>query len=437
MTGAGPDPARWPVAGPLAAGLVALAVLVGGFGVWAMRASIAGAIVAPGQLEVDQNRQAVQHPDGGVVEAILVRDGDAVAAGDVLIRLDPTLARSELAIAEDQLFEIRARRARLEAERDEAAALAFPAGLTDAARADPDMVEMMDGQARLFAARAGTLAREIEQLGKRKSQIASQIDGIRAQQGALARQLTLIGRELADQQSLLDRGLAQSSRVLALQREEAQIEGRLGELAASVAEAEGRQTEIDIEVLRLRAARREEAIAELRDLRARELELAEQVRSLRERLSRMEIRAPAGGIVYGLAVFAPRAVIRPADEVLFVVPQDRPLMVAARVPVIHIDEVRAGQAASLRFPGIDMRTTPELAGHVVRVSADAFADETTGESWYRVDLSPDPGEIARLDGVALVPGMPVEAFIRTADRSPMSYLLKPLTDYFTRAFRES
>ena len=437
MTGQDPATRRWPVARPLAVGLLALAVLVGGFGAWSIRTTIAGAIVAPGRVEVDRNRQAVQHPDGGVVEAILVRDGDIVAAGDVLIRLDPTLLRSERAIVVDQLAELRARRARLEAERDGADRIAFPDDLHAAASADPEVADIVDGQARLFVARAETLARETEQLQKRQTQIASQIDGIRAQQAALARQLTLIGRELADQQSLFDRGLAQAGRVLALQREEARIEGQLGELTAAAAEAEGRSTEIDIEILKLRESRREEAITQLRDIRARELELAEQRRSLEERLSRMEIRAPAGGIVYGLTVFAPRAVIRPADEVLFVVPQDRPLGVAARVPAIHIDEVHVGQPASLRFPAFDMRQTPELAGHVLRVSADAFIDVQSGVAWYRAELLPDEGELARLGEAALVPGMPVEAFIRTADRSPMSYLLKPLADYFTRAFRES
>lgn len=435
---AAPEPgARWPARWQLAVGLIALTVLLGGFGAWAVRASIAGAIVASGQVEVDRNRQVVQHPDGGVVEEIRVRDGDRVAAGDVLIRLDPTLLRSELAIVEDQLYELRARRARLEAERDGAGPIAFPDDVVSAAAEDADIADMVDGQNRLFRARAETQAREVEQLRKRQSQIASQVDGIRAQQAALARQLTLIGRELADQQSLLDRGLAQASRVLALQREEAQLEGRLGELAAAAAEAEGRRTEIDIQILKLGETRREEAIARLRDLRFRELELAEQRRSLRERLARLDIRAPVGGIVYGLAVFAERAVIRPADEVLYIVPQDRPLVVAARVPAIHVDEVYQGQPANLRFSAFSIRQTPELSGHVVRVSADAFTDERSGAAYYRAELLPDPGELDKLGGVPLVPGMPVEAFIRTADRSPLSYLLKPLTDYFTRAFRES
>jgi HlyD family type I secretion membrane fusion protein len=434
-----PDPVtgRWSATVPLLVGATALVVLLGGFGLWSVRTNLSGAIVAPGQIEVDRNRQVVQHPDGGVVEAILVRDGDRVAAGDVLIRLDPTLLQSERSIAADQLYELRARRARLEAEGDGEVQLTFSDDVLQAAESDPDIADMIDGQRRLFDARAETLAREIEQLRKRQTQIADQIDGIRAQQAARARQLTLIGRELADQQGLLDRGLAQISRVLALQREEALLEGQLGELAAAAAEAEGRQTEIDIQILNLGESRREEAITQLRDLRYREVELEERLRSLDEKLSRMEVRAPVGGIVYGLTVFARRSVIRPADDVLYLIPQDRPLVVAARIPPIHVDEVFAGQPASLRFSAFNMRNTPELSGHVLRVSADAFTDDVTGAPYFRADLLPDEGELDKLGGAALVPGMPVEAFIRTADRSPMSYLLKPFTDYFARAFRES
>ncbi len=208
-------------------------------------------------------------------------------------------------------------------------------------------------------------------------------------------------------------------------------------MAAAAAEAEGRQTEIDIQILNLGESRREEAITQLRDLRYREVELEERLRSLDEKLSRMEVRAPVGGIVYGLTVFARRSVIRPADDVLYLIPQDRPLVVAARIPPIHVDEVFAGQPASLRFSAFNMRNTPELSGHVLRVSADAFTDDVTGAPYFRADLLPDEGELDKLGGAALVPGMPVEAFIRTADRSPMSYLLKPFTDYFARAFRES
>jgi HlyD family type I secretion membrane fusion protein len=427
----------WSVRGPMTVGLVGLFLLVGGFGTWAGVTTISGAIIAPGRIEVDQNRQVVQHPDGGVVAAIEVDEGDRVEAGDVLIRLDETALASQLAITENELFEIMARRGRLEAERDESGAVQFDPLLVEVAAARPDVAGLMEGQKRLMEARAESIAQEIDQLEKRRGQIANQIEGIAAQEKALARQLELIESELADQQSLLDRGLAQAARVLGLQREQARLSGQVGELAASKAQAAGRITEIEVEILRLGSRRREEAITNLRDIQYRELELLEERRALLERLDRLDIRAPAGGVVYGLTVFALRAVVRPADPLLYIVPQDRPLIINAEVDPIHIDKLYLDQDVVLRFPALDQRTTPELTGTVMQISADAFQEQETRRSFYRAEIALSEGEQAKLpEGVALIPGMPVEAYIRTADRTPIAYLVKPLTDYFTKAFRE-
>lgn len=429
---------RFSVRGPVLLGFLSLAVLLGGFGTWAVRAEISGAIVAMGRIEVERNRQVVQHPDGGVVSEVLVDEGDRVEKGQVLIRLDPTLKRSELSSTESQLFEIMARRARLEAERDGAGSITFPPELVEMARERPDLTELMEGQRRLFEARNVSVEKEIETLNQRRGQIGIQIEGLEAQTVALQRQIQLIGQELASQQSLLDRGLAQVSRVLALQREEADLQGQVGELTAGAAEARERISEIDIEILKLGTTRVEEAITRIRDLQYREFELRDTRASLKEQLSRMDITAPVSGIVYGLTVFAERSVVRAADPVLYIVPQDRPLIIAAQIEPIHIDEVYPGQAVTLRFSAFDSRTTPELFGTVYQVSADAFTDEASGQSFYRVEILLNDGEILKLPGeVALVPGMPVEAYIRTADRTPLAYLIKPLADYFNKAFRES
>ncbi len=240
---------RWSVRGPLIGGFLVLAVLVGGFGTWAAVTRITGAVIAPGRIEVDQNRQVVQHPDGGVVAEILVKEGDSVAEGDLLVRLDPVELQSELAVVEGQLFEVLARRARFEAERDSAAALVFDPLI--ATSDNPVAAELMEGQQRLFEARLDSAEAEKDQLSKRRDQIRDQIIGIQAQQEATAEQLRLIEQELADQQTLLDRGLAQSTRVLALQREMANLTGQAGELTAAVAQAEGRITETEIEILRI------------------------------------------------------------------------------------------------------------------------------------------------------------------------------------------
>ncbi|MGX9351910.1 HlyD family type I secretion periplasmic adaptor subunit [Shimia sp. W99] len=428
---------NWNAWSPLILGLVALVILVGGFGAWSVIAEISGAIIASGRVEVDRNRQIVQHLDGGIVSELLVDEGDTVEEGQLLVRLDDSLLASNLSVTESQLFEVMARRGRLDAERDEVDDLIFDPELLARGVEDPTIQDMMDGQTRLFHARRTTVEQELEQLTKQGGQIENQIEGIDAQRAALSRQLSLIQDELADQQVLLNKGLAQAARVLALKREEAGLAGQVGELVARRAQAEGRITEIEIEKLKLASGRREQAITRLRDLQYREVELSEKRRSLQEQLARLELRAPVSGVVYGLQVFALRSVIRAADPIMFIVPQDRPLVVAARVPAIHVDQVFPGQEVSLRFSAFNQRTTPELFGEVVQISADAFQDEQTMSAYYRVEIILSEGEVSKLPAnVSLIPGMPVDAFLRTQDRTPLAYLVKPLTDYFSRAFRE-
>jgi len=380
----------------------------------------------------------VQHPDGGVVERILVDEGDVVSAEAALVTLDPTLLNSDLSVVEGQLFEMIARRGRLEAERDDFAEILFDPMLDKLAGTRPDLRELIAGQERLFHARRQSLSHQIEQLMNRRTQIASQLEAIRAQQTSLGVQIALLDTELADQQTLLERGLTLESRVLSLQRERARLNGSMGELEASRAEAGERMSEVDIEILKLRTLRHENAIAQLRDLRQSELELTERRRALLERLDRLDIRAPVGGVVYGLTVFAPRSVIRPAEPVLYIVPQDRPLVIAVRVDPIHIDQVHPGQPVRLRFLTFDSRTTPELTGEVVQVSADAFWEERTGIAFYRAEIQLPEDEIGNLPPeLRLIPGMPVEAFLSTDARTPLEFLIRPLSDYFVRAFRET
>lgn len=427
---------RWSARRHLWVGVIALVILVGGFGTWAVMAQLTGAVITTGQIEVDRNRQVVQHPDGGVVSKILVDEGDTVRAGDLLIRLDATVLQSERAVVEGQLFEILARRARLEAERDNADTLVFDPTLFE--NETPEITELIAGQIRLFDARRESSQSAVEQLNQQRAQIASQINGITAQQTALTTQSGLIAQELADQQTLLDRGLAQASRVLALQREEASLLGTMGDLTAQAAQAAERVTEIELQILGLSTTRREEAITRLRDLQYNQLELAERRRTLIRQLDRLDVRAPVSGVVYGMQVFAEQSVIRPADPVLFLIPQDRPLVIATQVNVQDVDQIYVGQDVTLRFSAFDRSRTPELFGKVTLVSADAFQNENSGQSFYRAEVQLNDGEMARLPAdMTLIPGMPVEAFMRTADRSPMGYLLKPLADYFAKAFRET
>lgn len=428
----------FPLRIPMLLGFAGLLLLVGVFGAWAVMSQISGAVVASGQIEVERNRQIIQHPDGGVVSELLVDEGDAVDRGAVLIRLNPTLMKSQLAVAEDQYFEVLARTARLAAERDGLDEPSFPEPLLKAASEAEKIAELVDGQARLFQARKESMTREIAQLRTQSAQIRIQIEGIESQKASLREQLALIEEELANQQELLDKGLAQISRVLALRRQKAQLAGEAGELTAQQARARERIAEIDIAILSMQSRLREQAIAEMRDLQVRERELVEEINSLRDRLSRMDIRAPVSGVVYNLTVFGAESVVRPADPLMFLVPQDRPLIIAARVAPINIDELDIGQDVLLRFSSLDQRNTPEVLGEVVSVSADAFVDEASKLSYYRAEIVLRPGEFEKLpEGTRLIPGMPVDAFIRTSDRSPLAYLMKPLADYFARAFRES
>tara|TARA_B110000977_G_scaffold200069_1_gene289333 strand:+ start:875 stop:1873 length:999 start_codon:yes stop_codon:yes gene_type:complete len=331
-----------------------------------------------------------------------------------------------------------ARRGRLEAQRDEVDGIRFPEELVTAGEKNPDAKELMDGQSNLFFARRDSVAREIEQLGKQRNQIEEQIKGIGAQEVALGTQLGLIEQQLTNQQRLLDQGLAQVSTVLGLQREKARLSGEIGQLVASRAQAEGRITEIEIIGLKLGTSGREEAITQLREIRYRELLLVEQRRALLAMIDRLDIRAPVSGIVYSMQVTTPRSVIRAAEPLMFLVPQDRPLVIAAQVLPTNVDEISVGQEVNLRLSSLDQRTTPELKGRVMLISADAIDDKNTGARYFRAEITLSPGEVERLpEGTQLLPGMPVDAFIKTGDRSPLTYLLKPVTNYFVKSWRES
>jgi HlyD family secretion protein len=428
---------RFPASRGLVIGFLGVFLLVGGFGAWAAFAQIAGAVVAPGEVEVETREQVVQHPDGGVVGEIMVRNGDKVEAGDVLLRFDDTLQRSEAVILEGQYWELVARRNRLEAEQMGLDEIDYDPDLLAEAKETPAVRVIVEGQTQLFRTRKRALEEQTGQLRERQRQIDRQIEGAEAQIAALDRQTDLIAQELEGQQQLYDQGLAQLNRLLSLQREQARLEGEIGELTAAIAEFRGRRAEIEIQIVQARTQRQEQAITQARDIQYQENQVREELASLREQLSRMEVRAPIPGTVFGSTVFAERAVVRPADPIMYILPSDVEFVFSARVDPINVDEVFVGQAASLRFSAFSSRTSPEVAGHVTEVSADAITDEQTGQRYYPVELAMDKGERAKLGDLQLVPGMPVEAYIKTYDRTPLNYLVKPLSDYFAKSLRES
>jgi len=425
----------WPVGSLIVAGAFALALLVGGFGGWSVYARLSGAVIADGSVMVALNRQIVQHPEGGVVARVAVREGDVVARGDVLIALDPYRLHRQITALEGQIDTLNARRARLLAERD---------GLTEISPKGPKTAnaspfsEQIKGQRRLFRARHATRAQELDQQDLRRLQINGQIAGIRAQHRAYLSQYALIQTELDQQENLLARGLAQSARVTALRREIARLQGVLGELEAQISVSHERATEVTIQKLKLQNQWREEAIGDLRDLEARLWDLSQQRTALIEQREDLYIRAPVSGVVYGLEVFAERAVIRPAQPLLYLVPQDRPMTILARVGLLDVDHVRPGQPVELRFPGVVDADTVGLAGRVTRLSPDAIAQPDGTGAFYHAQIELEtPAALAPGSPLALRPGMPVQAFFKTADRRPISYLIEPLAAYFRKAFRES
>jgi len=433
LTGA----AGWSAWRPLVIGALAALILVAGFGGWAVTSTLSGAVVVSGQIEVEHNLQVVQHPDGGVVEAILVSEGARVEAGQVLMRLEGALLESELAIVDSQYFEALARQSRLNAEREGIETLRFAPLLLAAMTTRADAREIAEGQRRLFEARRGTLAQQIAQLDRRREQNLSQLDGLAAQSRATAREADLIQIELTAQETLLAQGLVQGARVSVLQRDAARLEGVLGALTAETAQVHGRITEIALQVVSLESTRREEAEGELRDLGIRIIELAARRRALRELIDRLELRAPVAGRVHGLQINTPRAVLRPAEPLLQIVPDDRPLVLSMRIMPGDIDQIFVGQQASVLFPAFSLRNTADLRGIVTLVSADAFLDERLGQRYFRAEIVLSAEARAHLGAYALLPGMPVEAYIRTGERTAFDYLTRPLTEHLYRAFRES
>ncbi len=430
----GPLPSRRK---PVLVGSIALALLVIGLGTWATFAMIDGAVVAGGRVIVESNRQAVQHPDGGVVAEVLVKEGARVAQGDVLIRLDPTLAQTELGMVENQLYEVMARRGRLTAERDGASHIIPDPALVAAGRADPAMAELSTGQQALFEARRESLHQAMTQLENQKLQLDNQVAGIDAVSASLSRQIALTEEELRGQESLLEKGLAQGTRVLNLRREAARLAGAIGEARAQRAQAMERIAEIEIERLKLMGQRREEAITTLRDLKVTELDLEERRTALRTRLARMEIRAPSSGVVYDVRLTGPWSVLKPAEAVLFILPTDRPLLIESRVSPLHVNKVHSGQEVIVRFPSFDMRETPDLIGRVRQVSPDTYTEQGTGAVFYRAEVELPEVELKKLsEGQVIVPGMPVDTFLRTGEYSPLAYLLRPLTRFLDTAMRE-
>lgn len=407
-------------------GLIGLLVL--SCGVWATTTPIAGAVIASGIVVVESNIKKVQHPSGGIVALIPVKNGERVQAGDTVLMLDDTQARANLGIVDSQLIQLIGRKARLEAERDLADSIRFPAGFLASEEARP----IVDGEKRLFAYRRVFKNGQVAQLTERIGQIKEEIKGLTAQREAKHIETELMIEELARLEELHKRELMTVNRILSAQRDLTRLKGEWGALVAQVARAQGQISEMELQIMALDQTMQSEATKELRDLEARVAELAERKIAAEDQLKRVVLGAPQDGIVHDLAVHTVGGVIGAGETVMTIVPSRDELSIEVRIATSDIDQVHLGQTASLRFPAFNQRTTPEIAGRVTRIGADLTRDAQTNSVFYVVRLHPE----GLPESIKLMPGMPVEAFIATGARTALSYLVKPVTDQFARAFRE-
>jgi HlyD family secretion protein len=419
----------------LVAAIVVVLVLVIGVGGWAATAVISGAVVASGSIVVDSNVKKVQHLTGGIVGELRVRDGDRVRAGDIVVRLDETVTRANLAIVTKGLDELTARKARLESERDGSDTIIFPAQLL-AGAGDPDRAAAMDSERKLFTLRRTARNGQKAQLRERIAQFQEEISGLIAQQDSKAKEIALIERELAGVRELWKQNLVQLTRLTALEREAARLHGERGQLIAAAAQAKGKIAETTLQILQIDQDIASDVAKELREVDGKIGEFIERKVTAEDQLKRTDIRAPQDGTVFQLAVHTVGGVITAGDPIMLIVPDADNLSVEVKVNPQDIDQLQLNQKAILRFTAFNVRTTPEIEGTVTRISADTSTDQRTGQSYYTVRIAMAADQVERLGDVKLLPGMPVEAFVQTGDRTMFSYLMKPLHDQFVRAFRE-
>jgi HlyD family secretion protein len=419
----------------LVIGLAVVIVLAGGLGGWASTAEISGALIAPGSIVVDSNVKKVQHPTGGVVGEVRARDGDVVRTGDILVRLDDTVTKAGLAIVTKNLNGLWARAARLEAEQQGAANITFPPMLLDHAD-DPDVKAVMASETKLFEVRSTGRIGQKAQLRERITQLNEEIAGLTAQEVAKSHEIDLVNKELVGVQQLYEQHLVQMSRLTTLQRDAARLAGERAQFIASRAQAKGKITETELQIIQVDKDLVSDVSKDLRETNDKVGEFVERKVTAEDQLRRIDIRAPQDGMVLQSTVHTVGGVISAGDAIMMIVPQTDNLSVEAKVNPQDIDQLQIGQKTLLRLSAFNQRTTPELNGVVSRVSPDTTTDQRTGQSYYTIRVSMAPEEIARLGDVKLIPGMPVEAFVQTGERTMLAYLVKPLHDQLMRAFRE-
>lgn len=438
MTQQGRAPARDITEAPLSRrlylGLALVAALMLSIGGWAIGATLTGAVIAPGAVVVDNNVKKVQHPTGGIVGELLVRNGDRVEAGQLLMKLDETQSRANLGVIVSQLVQLTGRKARLEAERDDRREIEFPSGFLSS---DPEAPAIAKGEQRLFESRYTTRTGQKSQLRERVGQLRKEIEGLGAQHKAKETEIRLMREELSRVTLMRNKYLVTVQRLLQTQRDLTRLEGENGVLLAQIAKANGQISEIEIQILGLDQAVQTEASKELREIEARIAELSERRTAAEDQLRRIEIKAPQSGIVHEIAVSTIGGVIAPGELIMMIVPSDEALSIEVKIAPNDRDQVTPGQKATIRLTAFNQNTTPEIRGIVSRIAPEVIRERESGMSYFTARIKIAEDQQALVGSIGLVPGMPADAYIETSQRRAISYLMRPIQDQMERAFRES
>ena len=416
-------------------GLVLVALVVFMVGGWGAMASIASAVIASGRVVVESSSKTIQHREGGIVGKIHVGEGDPVLVGDLLVTLDGASTKANLAIVTKQLTELQVQSARLDAIARGKETVTFPAEL-EARRSEAEIAAILDGEMSLFQAHQTMQIDERHQLENRIKAYGKELANYGERSKAAERELALLREEQVGLATLFDKGVISLNRINKGKRAIARLEGEVATVSAYVSDVQGRLSETQLSMLKLDKAARTEALEEWRDLQAQVVQLYERRIAAQDRLTRLEIKAPQSGIVHELAIHTIGGVVAPGEILMNIVPTDDVLVIEGRVRPMDIDEVHRGQTARVRFPALNMRTTPEVYGSVVRVGADLSIEEYSDQVYFDIRIVLDKDQVAIVEELGLVPGMPAEVFVQTGERTALAYIMQPLMDQVNRAFRE-
>lgn len=418
-------------------GMILFGLVTFGIGGWATTAQISGAVIGSGTVVVDSSVKKVQHPTGGIVGELRVREGDRVTAGEVLIRLDETQTLANATIVTQSMDELLARESRLEAERDGADQIAFPKALIDRTKdAKSDAAHAIAAEQKLFELRRQARSGQKAQLRERSAQLQDEIKGYLGQIDAKQKEVDLIHQELDGVRQLWQKNLVPIQRLTSLERDAARLDGERSQLTGLIAQAKGKIAEIALQIIQVDQDLRTEVGKDLIETRSKLSEVSERKIAAVDQLNRVDIRAPQSGRVHELSVHTVGGVIAPGEQIMLIVPDKDALAVEVKIAPHDIEQVYVGQTARMRFMALDQKATPEIQGEISVVSPDIVRDPRTGQSYYTARVALKADELAKLGTARLVPGMPVEVFIQTPSRTALSYLIRPLQEQAERALKE-